>query len=132
MLNLSINQKLKKEVIIRSLKIVDISIITILYFTIGFVSSFYINKLYYTIRDDYHQYPKWFFFIEICCQLSLISILVYIIRNMVNAIPIPFEGYYGYQHSRVKELQSGGVALGFGLFYGQSDLKEKMEYIFGF
>jgi hypothetical protein len=51
---------------------------------------------------------------------------------MVNAIPVPFEGYYGYQHSRIKELQSGGVALGFGLFYGQVDLKEKMVYIFGF
>jgi len=88
--------------------------------------------MYNSIRNDYYQFPKWFLFIEVCGQLTLIAILVYVIRNLVNLIPIPFEGYYGYQHIRVKELHSGGVALGFGLFYGQTELKEKMEYIFGF
>ena len=45
-------------------------------------------------------------------------------------IPFPFEGIYGYQHSRVKELQSGGVAVAFGVFYAQENIKEKLNYIF--
>jgi hypothetical protein len=131
MLNNSVKTNLKREVIIHSLKIIDISIITILYFVIGFVSSYYINKMYSSIKINYRLLPKWVIFIEVCGQLAVIAILVYIIRNLINSIPLPFDGFYGYQHSRVKELNSGGIALGFGLFYGQSDIKEKMEYIFG-
>ena len=56
--------------------------------------------------------------------------LIYIIRNIVHLIPFPLEGFYGYQHFRVKELHSGGVALAFGVFYAQENIKDKMNYIF--
>lgn len=131
MLSKSVKTNLKSEVIIRSLKIIDISLITIIYFVIGFVSSYYINKIYTSIKFNYRLLPKWVIFIEVCGQLVVIAILVYIIRNLVTLIPLPFDGFFGFQHSRVKELNSGGIALGFGLFYGQTDLKEKMVYIFG-
>jgi hypothetical protein len=130
MLKLSTINKLKRESIIRGLKIIDISFITILYFIVGFICSRYINRFYTTINPNYKQTSKWILFLQVCGQLMVVAILVYIIRNVVSLIPFPFEGFYGYEHFRVKELHSGGVALGFGIFYGQTDLKDKIEYIF--
>lgn len=122
--------KFNHELLMRSLKIIDICYITIIYFIIGFISSRYINSFYKMIQPDFEKTPKWILFLQVCGQLMVIAILVYIIRNIVALIPFPFEGFYGFQHFRVKELYSGGVALGFGIFYGQTDLKDKMEYIF--
>ena len=58
---------------------------------------------------------KFLVFLEICCQLFIIGILVYLLRNLVELIPFPLEGIYGYQHFRVRELYSGGIAIAFGI-----------------
>jgi biotin transporter BioY len=122
-------QKLKKEAIIRSIKILDIGILTILYFTLGYIFSWLINKIYYNF-DSNTAPSKILVFLEVCGQLFVIGILVYILRNFIELIPFPLEGIYGYQHSRVRELTSGGIALGFGVFYAQDNIKEKLNYIF--
>jgi hypothetical protein len=44
-------------------------------------------------------------------------------------IPWPLDGVFGYDHKRVKELNSGGAALVFGIFYAQDNIKDKMTYI---
>ena len=119
----------KKELIIRSIKIYDVATITILYFTLGYTLSWLINKIYYDF-DSSKKHNKGVLFLEVCGQVAILGILIYIIRNIVNLIPFPFEGIYGYQHSRVKELQSGGVAVAFGVFYAQENIKEKLNYIF--
>ena len=122
-------KKLKKESIIRSIKMLDIGILTILYFTLGYVCSWLINKIYYNF-DPSTKPMKILVFLEICGQLFIIGILVYIIRNIIELIPFPLEGIYGYQHFRVRELYSGGIALAFGLFYAQENIKAKLNYIF--
>jgi hypothetical protein len=121
-------KKLKKESIIRSIKILDIGFITILYFTFGYLISWFVNKLYPSFDNDNNP-RKILLFLEVCGQLFVIGIIVYILRNIITAIPFPLEGVYGYQHSRVKELYSGGIALSFGVFYAQSNIKDKMTYI---
>ena len=118
----------KKELIIRSIKILDIGILTIIYFTIGYFASWSINKIYFDF-DPNKPHSKPLLFLEVCGQLFVIGALVYIIRNIVPLLPWPLEGIYGYQHKRVKELSSGGVALMFGIFYAQENIKEKMSYI---
>ena len=130
MLSQSTIIKLQHETIMRGLKIIDISFITILYFIVGFITSRYINAYYTKVNTDFKQTSKWILFLQVCGQLTIVAILVYIIRNIVSLVPFPFNGFRGYEHFRVKELHSGGVALGFGIFYGQTNLKEKMEYIF--
>jgi hypothetical protein len=122
-------KKLKKEAIIRSIKMLDIGILTILYFTLGYIFSWLINKIYYNF-DPNAKPMKFLVFLEVCCQIFVIGILVYIIRNVIELIPFPLEGIYGYQHSRVRELSSGGIALAFGLFYAQENIKAKLNYIF--
>ncbi len=121
-------QKLKKEVIIRSIKMLDIGIITTIYFIIGYFVSWGVNKLYYNF-DQNERRKKIVIFLEICMQIFVIGILIYIIRNIVQLVPCPFEGFYGYQHSRVKELSSGGIAISFGVFYAQENIKAKLNYV---
>ena len=121
-------QKLKKEVILRSIKMLDIGIITTIYFILGYIISWGVNKLYYNFNED-KTHNSILVFLEICMQIFVIGILIYIIRNIIQLIPFPFEGFYGYQHFRVKELNNGGVALGFGVFYAQENIKEKLSYL---
>lgn len=122
-------KKLKKETIIRSIKMFDIGMLTIYYFTLGYIFSWLINKLYFNF--DANTAPmKFLLFLEICGQLFIIGVLVYVLRNLIELMPFPLEGIYGYQHSRVRELYSGGVALTFGVFYAQENIKEKLNYIF--
>ena len=122
-------KKVKKETIIRSIKMLDIGVLTILYFTLGYIFSWLINKMYYNF-DPKTAPMKFLVFLEVCGQLFIIGVLVYIIRNFIELIPFPLEGVYGYQHRMVRELYSGGVALAFGVFYAQENIKEKLNYIF--
>ena len=73
---------------------------------------------------------KFLVFLQICGQLFIIGILVYIIRNILELIPFPLDGIYGYKHYKVYELYSGGIALSFGIFYAQDNIKAKLNYIF--
>jgi hypothetical protein len=119
---------LKKEFIIRSIKIIDISIITVLYFVIGYFLSCVVNKMYYTF-DSNSKPNKAIIFLEVCGQLAVIGIIIYFIRNIIQLISFPLEGIYGSDHSKVKELNSGSIALSFGVFYAQDNIKEKLSYI---
>lgn len=122
-------KKLKKEAVIRSIKMLDIGMITVLYFSLGYIFSWLINKIYSNF--DQNDAPmKFLLFLEVCGQLFVIGVLVYILRNFIELIPFPLEGIYGYQHSKVRELASGGVALTFGVFFAQENIKEKLKYIF--
>jgi hypothetical protein len=119
----------KKEFVLRSIKIFDVAILTILYFVIGYILSWIINKMYYNFDEtEYHN--KFLVFLEICAQVAILGILIYLIRNFINILPFPFQGIYGYEHKNVKELQSGGVAVAFGVFYAQENIKTKLNYVF--
>ena len=121
-------KKVKKEVIIRSIKMLDIGLLTILYFSLGYIFSWLINKIYHHFDPD--DAPKKFLvFLEVCGQLFGIGIIVYILRNLIGLFPFPLDGVYGYQHSRVRELTNGGVALAFGVFYAQENINKKLNYI---
>jgi hypothetical protein len=123
------SNSLTKEIVIRSIKIIDIGFLTILYFTIGYIFSYYVNKLYEPFNPKQPHSNQYIIFLEVCLQLFLIGIMVYIIRNLVALIPWPLDGVFGYDHKRVKELNSGGAALAFGIFYAQDNIKDKMTYI---
>lgn len=122
-------KKVKKEVIIRSIKILDIGLLTVLYFSLGYIFSWLINKIYSNF-DPYNNPTKILVFLEVCGQIFIIGILVYLLRNFINLIPFPLDGVYGYQHTRVRELTSGGIAVAFGIFYAQENIKAKLNYVF--
>jgi hypothetical protein len=55
-------------------------------------------------EEKENQKPRWQVFIELVFYTWFIGIVVYVVRNVVQMIPFPFHGVYGYDHFRVKEL----------------------------
>lgn len=118
------------ELIIRSIKILDIGFITIIYVFIAFFSSVIIdNKL--GIFNPKKEDKKSLFrlFMEISLHIYIIGVAIYIIRNIVELIPYPLNGYDGYDHSKLKELGGGVIFIFVFLFY-QNYLREKMKYFY--
>ena len=65
---------------------------------------------------------------EAIAYVFLLLILFYITRNIVERIPFPMDGWFGFQHSRVKE-RTGDVVFVFVLFYFQNYFTEKMDFL---
>lgn len=121
--------KIKTEVVLRSIKVLDIGVLTVLYFVTGYIISWGIDTMYgnFYERENYNKVQLFF---EICGQIFIIGVIIYVIRNLIQLIPFPLEDIYGYKHAKVKEFHSGGVALAFGVFHAQDDIKAKLIYIF--
>lgn len=110
-------------------KILDIGLVTVYYFLIGFGLSSIINKwLGDFTADDYTSKNSFLIFLEIVFHLFCLGILSYILRNLIERIPYPLEGYGGFHHIRLKEIQ-GGIVLSFVLIFFQQHLIDKINYL---
>jgi uncharacterized membrane protein HdeD (DUF308 family) len=67
-------------------------------------------------------------FVEAILYVFVLLIIFYIVRNIIERIPFPFEGWFGFQHSRVKE-RTGDVIFVFILFYFQNYFTEKLDFL---
>lgn len=123
-------EKLIHETILRSIKVIDIGFITIIYVFVSFFTSVEIdNKLgrFNPVKADKKSLFR--IFLELCLHIYLIGVYIYIVRNLIELIPYPLQGYEGYQHQKLKEL-GGGVMFGYVFFLFQNHLKEKMIYFY--
>jgi hypothetical protein len=116
----------KKEAMILLIKIIDIGYIVVIYFILGIT----IAKLSDTIYGEYNaevDKDKSTFRLcaEIVSMMWLDLILFYIVRNLVHWIPSPFHGIYGYDHFRLKELNSM-VILFATYIYFHANLRGKL------
>lgn len=120
-------------------KLTAIGYVTFIYFALGmliaklfdsiygeFDSSVYETKI---AEDIKHAESRSLIFlgIEIALHISFVGILFYFMRNIVERIPFPLEGFGGYQHHRLKELE-GGIVLEFAGVYFQKNLMKKTKY----
>ena len=65
---------------------------------------------------------------EVLLHFALIGILMYIVRNVVEWVPFPLNGMFGYDHLKLNELRNAGLfAVIFFLF--QNNLTEKLVYL---
>jgi len=99
------NHTLLDEVVIRGIKLIDISFVTTLYVILAFISSFLIDKI--TGEYDRQTLEEKSFSIllfKLFLNFSLISIFVYFTKNLIKQIPSPLHDVYGYNHWRLKEL----------------------------
>ena len=55
-------------------------------------------------------------------------IVVYILRNIVERIPFPLDGLFGYDHSRVIEIK-GGILIAFAVITFQHNFKNKVTFL---
>lgn len=62
-------------------------------------------------------------------NLSLLVFANYAMRNIVERIPFPFEGVFGYRHDKLKE-RYGMIISGFILMYYQDAFRERITLIF--
>lgn len=110
-------------------KLFDIGLVTMYYFAFGIIISVLIDKsLGKFNEEDYKTVSSFRLFLEIVGHLFALGVLSYILRNLIERIPFPFEGIGGFQHLQLKEIQ-GGIVLSFVLLFFQSNLTDKIMYL---
>lgn len=114
----------------RLVKICDIGYTTLIFFLLALLVASVLEHLYgeYDEKDekDKTTVRK---ILDLVGMIWLNGIIIYFIRNIVAFIPSPFDGLYGFEHSRLKELDSAYV-FDFVLMYNQPNLVKRMEIIF--
>ena len=124
------NQTLANDILMRSIKIVDIGYITVIYIAFSIILATIIDT-YMGSFDPKEEAKKGFWQQtgEIILAMWLYGIIIYIVRNIVELIPFPLDGYQGFDHLRVKELKSAMVfTFTFVLFCDY--IKQKMLYYY--
>lgn len=59
-------------------------------------------------------------------QMALLCLVGYYSRSLVRKVPFIFDGVFGYDHSRLKEIQ-GGVVIAYAIFAMQEGLDERVR-----
>jgi hypothetical protein len=119
-----------KELVIRSIKVIDIGFITALYLTFGIVLAKLCDKVLGELDEEKeNQKPLWQLLIELFLYLWFVGIVVYVVRNVVQMIPFPFHGVYGYDHFRVKELINAVIFFVMFLHF-QEYYQKKIRHLF--
>jgi hypothetical protein len=123
-------QTFKEDLIIRTIKIVDIGYITILYFILGFIISIFFNRMYEKYVDLVNDYKSNIrLTLELLLHIWLMGVTVYFARNLIEKIPSPLDNIAGFSHKRVKELHSATVFT-LVFFFSQTYMREKMGYLY--
>jgi len=125
-----LNKKLKKELIIRTIKIIDIGFITVIYLLLGMFLAkkcdSFLDK--FNIENE-EKKPLYRSILELLIYLWFTGIVIYIVRNIVPLIPYPLNGIYGYDHLKVKEVTSASL-FSISFLYFQTHYQNKMKYVY--
>ena len=117
----------KREALFRLIKLADIGYIVIIYFVIGILLTKLSNQ--FIVFDDPKNNKKKSTLrlsFEIIGIIWMIIVIYYILRNIVELIPSPFHGLYGYDHYRLKEL-NGVAVLGVTYIYFRDMISNKLD-----
>jgi len=119
----------KKEISLRTIKIIDIGFITSIYLIIGIVLAklcdFYLGEF---DEKEENKKPRWISITELILYFWFLGIVIYIVRNIVPLIPFPMNGIYGFKHEKVKEL-SGDNTFVVAFVYFQNYYQKKLQNI---
>lgn len=111
-----------------AIKLTDIGLVTVYYFIFGITFAKLFDYVYGTFeKEKYEHTSSLNIFLEIVLHLFMIGVVAYALRNIVGAIPFPFEGVGGFRHERLKELE-GGHVLAVVLVLFQKNLPKKIAY----
>ncbi len=108
----------------------DIGLITVIYASIGLLLAKVFDRFDKPVDKEAEAKKSILqIFLEYALIIFFIGILTYIVRKIVSKIPSPFDGNYGLEHMRIKEL--GNVAIFVFTFLSfQDHLKEKTQVLF--
>lgn len=114
----------------RSIRIINITSLSIIYVTLSFLFSFYLNEMVGKLnKEEASKKSTGMLILEIYFYFVIISICAYIIRNIVKSMMITSYSYFDIENTRTSEL-NGGIIFAFAIFFFQENLKNKINYIF--
>ena len=118
---------LQSELRFRFIKIMDIGYMVILYFIFGIFLSKITDKLFggYS-QEELKAKSTLRLTIELIVTIWFNMVLFYVARNIMQVIPSPFDGLYGYEHSRLKEVTNTAI-LGLTYLYFQNGFRIKLD-----
>ena len=116
-------------------KLLDIGLVTVYYFLSAFTLSWLVDRWMVPFEEEKAgKRPLVYIILEVIFQFFLLGVLAYIVRNIVERIPFPLEGFGGFHNHRLKELHEAGVFVIVFLFYQEHlalNLKHLAERISG-
>ena len=132
---------LKKEFCIRFVKMLDIGYTSIIAIIFALLFAFFSDKLFGKYNKEEKNKEKEidpYFYPKLLGKLILVAfysgMLTYLLRNVVGIIPSPFNGICGFEHTRLKELNTMPVIIFFIFFIYQFDIfshaREEFKKIF--
>ena len=126
------SQSLTDDILIRSIKILDIVYITVLYIVMSLICAIITDKVMGEFDEKKEaQKPVWSLTLEFILTIWLYGVLIYVVRNLIELVPFPLDGYQGFSHKKVKELNSAMVfTFTFVLF--SKYLKAKLDFYYKF
>lgn len=117
----------KNELRFRFIKIMDIGYMVILYFIFGIFLSKITDIIFGGYSEEETKKKSTMrLIVEVIATLWFNMILFYIARNIMEVIPSPFDGLYGYEHSRLKEVTNTAI-LGLTYLYFQTGFRSKLN-----
>ncbi len=111
-------------------KVLGIGYVTTMYFVVGLFMAKAFDRLYGPFDKTKHDQQggnRFWLGLEIIGQMFIISVMIYILRNIVSRIPFPLEGLGGYQHLRLKELDSAPILSVVTVLF-QKNFTDKINY----
>ena len=119
---------LKQEIIMRSIKILDMGYIAFLYFVPAVLLARWVDSIYgefdekAELRKSVGQRA-----LEIIGILWLNAVILYVVKNLVELIPSPFHGLYGFDHYRVRDLTSASMFV-FVFLFAQNTFRSRILF----
>lgn len=116
----------KSEARFRFIKIMDIGYMVILYVIFGIFLSKITDAIFgrYT-KEETKAKSTLRLIIEVIIIVWFTIVIFYVARNIIEVVPSPFDGLYGYEHSRLKEI-TNDMILAFTYIYFQNELRNKL------
>jgi hypothetical protein len=108
---------LKEELILRGVKMTDMVYTFCIYATLALVASVFSDKILFKITpEELEKMSSVKLYMYLLIQFSFMAIIFYIVRNVVELIPSPFNNVAKYDHFRLNELKNGAIFSAVYLF----------------
>ena len=109
---------IKHELVVRSIKMLDIGWAMIAYFLLAIISVKTLQEVTGPYdREASEKEETWKVLGRVCLRMWLYGVLAYVSRNLFQLLPWPFEGVEGYKHMRVKEVLNSAAFISCVLSY---------------
>ena len=112
-------------------KTADLTLMSLYFFGFALLASIALNFLSqfyeaYTRKDTKAEKSMMRLMFEIVANIVFIVLVFWFIRNVVEAIPFPLEGYGGYTHARIS-LPTIMLLSSLTMFFFQTALMDKVR-----